>query len=316
MIHRIPVGDLALPLAMVILGIGFGLAEPAFLSFDNLKNILNQMALTGIMAVFMTFVIMTGGIDLSIGPTMALSGVAAYFGFHFLGFPVPLAMLFALSAGVLVGCVNGSLVAFLKLPPIIVTLAMLSIIRGLALLSAGPDHHQIRDEPMYTFLGSGSIAGLPFSVWVFFSVAIVMILVQRKTSFGVMASGIGDNERAVNLSGRSVQKSLLLVYALSGLGAALAGMILSSQVHTASATFGEFGTELDVIAAVVLGGTNIMGGKGSVIRTVFGVLLLGIINNGLQVLNVPLDQQLMVKGVIIVLALGISTWSQKRFALT
>ena len=131
-----------------------------------------------------------------------------------------------------------------------------------------------------------------------------------------MASGIGDNERAVNLSGRSVQKSLLLVYALSGLGAALAGMILSSQVHTASATFGEFGTELDVIAAVVLGGTNIMGGKGSVIRTVFGVLLLGIINNGLQVLNVPLDQQLMVKGVIIVLALGISTWSQRRFALT
>ena len=301
--------DLALPIAMVLLCVIFTIAEPAFLSFNNLSGILRQVALTGIMAIFMTYVIMTGGIDLSVGPVMALSGLAAYFVYFGTDLPITFAILFGLSVGVVVGAINGFAIAALGLPPIIVTLGMLSIVRGFALLMGGPDLHQVREEPFYTFLGNGRILELPVSVWIFFGLAALMYWVEKRTSFGLMVSSIGDNIRAVFLSGRSVTGTVCLVYMLSGIGAAIAGMLLSSQVHTASATYGAFGVELDVIAAVVLGGTSLMGGKGSVLRTVFGVLLLGVINNGLNILNVPVDQQLMVKGVIIVVALAVSEWA-------
>ena len=304
------IGDLALPIAMVLLSAVFALAGPAFLSLDNLGGILRQVSLTGIMAIFMTFVIMTGGIDLSVGPVMALSGLAAYFVFFSTDLPIAFAILFGLFAGGVVGTINGFAIALLRLPPIITTLSMLSIVRGFALLIGGPDLHQIRQEPFYTFLGNGRIGGLPVSVWIFLVLSGLMILVQKRTSFGLLVSSIGDNARAVFLSGRSVASTVCLVYLLSGIGAAIAGMLLSSQVHTASATYGEFGTELDVIAAVVLGGVNLMGGKGSILRTLFGVLLLGVINNGLNILNVPVDQQLMVKGAIIVAASALSEWDQ------
>lgn len=304
-------GDLALPVAMVLLCVIFTIAEPAFLSFDNFSGILRQVALIGIMAIFMTFVIMTGGIDLSIGPVMALSGLAAYAVYFGTDLPIVFAIIFGMLAGGAVGAINGVAVAILRLPPIIMTLGMLSIVRGFALLMGGPDLHQIRDEPFYTFLGNGRLGGLPVSVWVFLALTVVMYWVQKRTSFGLMVSSIGDNARAVALSGRSVPGTICLVYVLSGIGAAIAGMLLSSQVNTASATYGEFGTELDVIAAVVLGGASLMGGKGSVLRTFFGVILLGIINNGLNILNVPVDQQLMVKGAVIIVALALSEWARR-----
>lgn len=305
------IGDFALPIAMVVLCAVFAIAEPAFLSFDNMSGILRQVALTGIMAIFMTFVIMTSGIDLSVGPVMALSGLAAYSVFFGTDLPIVFAILLALFSGAVVGLINGLAIAVVRLPPIIMTLGMLSIVRGFALLMGGPDLHQIRDEPFYTFLGNGRIGGLPISAWIFLALTALMIWVQKCTSFGLMVSSVGDNARAVHLSGRAVAGTICLVYILSGIGAAIAGMLLSSQVHTASATFGEFGTELDVIAAVVLGGASLMGGKGSILRTFFGVILLGVINNGLNILNVPVDQQLMVKGAIIVAALALSEWAQR-----
>lgn len=305
------IADLALPIAMVFLCMVFTIAEPAFLSFDNLNGILRQVALTGIMAIFMTFVIMTGGIDLSVGPVMALSGLAAYSVYYGTDLPLVFALLFGVFSGAVVGAINGFAIAYLRLPPIIMTLGMLSIVRGFALFMGGAGQHQIREEPIFTFLGTGRIVGFPVSVWIFFTLAAVMYWVEKRTSFGLLVSSIGDNIRAVFLSGRSVSNTVCLVYILSGVGAAIAGMLLSSQVHTASATYGEFGTELDVIAAVVLGGASLMGGKGSVLRTVFGVLLLGVINNGLNIMNVPVDQQLMVKGAIIVAALAVSEWAQR-----
>lgn len=310
-IIRNKVGDFALPTAMLVLCAIFYLAEPAFLSLDNLNGILRQVAITGIMAIFMTFVIMTGGIDLSIGPVMALSGLAAYSVFFGTELPIGFAIAFALIAGAAVGAINGLAIAVLRLPPIIMTLGMLSIVRGFALLMGGPDLHQIRDEPFYSFLGNGRILTVPVSVWVFFVLTAVMYWAQKRSSLGLMVSAIGDNARAVYLSGRSVATTICFVYILCGVGAAIAGMLLSSQVHTASATYGEFGTELDVIAAVVLGGASLMGGKGSILRTFFGVLLLGVINNGLNIMNVAVDQQLMVKGVIIVVALALSEWAQR-----
>jgi ribose/xylose/arabinose/galactoside ABC-type transport system permease subunit len=265
----------------------------------------HEVALIGIMATCTTFVIMTGGVDLSVGPVLALAGLVSFYCLE-AGQPLPIVILAGLSMGLLVGLVNGAIVAWLQLPPIIVTLATLSIARGSALLIGGPEQHLIRNEPAYTFIGAGSLWGLPFSIYIFAAVAIVMILVQRYTPLGLLVAAIGDNERAAYLSGHRTALTKTLVYMISGLGAALAGIIQSSQVHTALATYGPFGTELDVIAAVVVGGTSIMGGNGSVARTLLGVLFLGIVNNGMNILNVPIDVQLIVKGAVIVVALALA----------
>jgi ribose/xylose/arabinose/galactoside ABC-type transport system permease subunit len=295
----------ALPLAIVAIFVVFAIAEPAFLTSGNLIGIVRQVALIGIMAVCMTFVIMTGGVDLSVGPVLAIAGLVSYFCLQ-ADLPLVIVILAGLSAGALVGLGNGLVIAFLKFPPIIVTLATLSIVRGTALILGGPEQHLIRNEPAYSFIGGGSLFGLPFPIYIFALVAAVMIFVQRRTPLGLLVTAIGDNEQAARLSGHRTNITKTLVYVISGFGAALAGIIQSSQVHTALATYGPFGTELDVIAAVVLGGTSIMGGNGSVARTLLGVFFLGVINNGMNILNVPIDAQLMAKGAIIVAALALA----------
>ncbi len=295
----------ALPLAILVIVVVFALAQPAFLKPDNLIGIVRQVALIGIMATCTTFVIMTGGVDLSVGPVLAIAGLVSYFCLQ-ADLPLAIVILAGLSAGVLAGLANGLIIAFLRLPPIIVTLATLSIVRGLALILGGPEQHLIRDEPAYTFIGAGALFGLPFPIYIFATVSLVMIFIQRRTPLGLLVAAIGGNERAAYLSGHRTRVTKTIVYAFSGFGAALAGIIQSSQVHTALATYGPFGTELDVIAAVVLGGTSIMGGNGSVARTLLGVFFLGVVNNGMNILDVPIDIQLIAKGAIIVLALSIA----------
>lgn len=293
-----------LPLAAALAVVAFAWLQPAFLGTDNLIGILRQVAIVGIMACAMTFVIMTGGIDLSIGPVLALSGLVAVLALD-AGIALPLALAFALGLGLAIGLLNGALVAYAGLPPIIVTLAMLGIVRGAALLLGGPDLHAVRGQPDFSFIGTGSLAGLPFSVWLFGAVAAALIFAQRRTALGLQVAAIGDNERVAWLAGHRTRLTTGLLYGLSGLSAALAGVVLSSQVHTGSATYGEFGTELDVIAAVVLGGTRLEGGRGSVARTVLGVLFLGVLNNAMNILNVPIDLQLIAKGAVIAVALGL-----------
>jgi ribose/xylose/arabinose/galactoside ABC-type transport system permease subunit len=257
------------------------------------------------MATCTTFVIMTGGVDLSVGPVLALAGLVSFFTLD-AGYPLIIVVAAGLWVGVVVGLLNGAAIAVLGLPPIIVTLASLSIVRGSALILGGPEQYLIRDQPAYSFIGGGSVLGMPFPVLIFAAVAAGMIVLQRMTPFGLLVASIGENERAAYLSGHRVAVTKTLVYALSAFGAALAGIIQSSQVHTALATYGPFGTELDVIAAVVVGGTSIMGGNGSVARTVLGVLFLGVLNSGMNILNVPADMQLIAKGAIIALALGLA----------
>ena len=295
----------ALPVTIAIIILVFTIAQPAFLSPENLLGIVRQMTLVGIMAIAMTFVIMTGGVDLSVGPVLALSGLVSFFALD-AGMPLPVIVSAGLAVGIAVGLANGALIAFLGLPPIIVTLALLSIVRGVALIVGGPELHLIRDQAAYTFIGTGTVIGLPLSVWIFAVAAGVLMFVQGRTALGLQVPAIGENERAAFLSGLRVRQIKMSLYALSGFGAALAGIIQSSQVHTAAATYGEFGTELDVIASVVLGGTSLMGGTGSIGRTLLGVLFLGVINNGMNILNVSLDAQLMAKGAIIVLSLALS----------
>ena len=298
----------ALPLAIVVIVAVFAIADPAFLTLDNLIGIVRQVALIGVMATCTTFVIMTGGVDLSVGPVLAIAGLVSFYCLE-PGLPLPIVVAAGLAAGVLVGLANGLAIAFLKLPPIIVTLAMLSIVRGAALILGGPEQHLIRGQPAYTFIGAGRLLGLPFSTYIFAFVALAMILLQRLTPLGLLVAAIGDNENAARLSGHRTRLTKTLVYAISGLGAAIAGIVQSSQVHTALATYGPFGTELDVIAAVVLGGANIMGGAGSVARTLLGVFFLGVMNDGMNILNVPIDFQLIAKGAIIVIALTVAARS-------
>jgi ribose/xylose/arabinose/galactoside ABC-type transport system permease subunit len=295
----------ALPITLLAIVIAFAVAQPAFLTPDNLIGIVRQVALIGIMATCTTFVIMTGGVDLSVGPVLALAGLVSFYCLQS-DLPLAIVVLAGLSAGLLVGLANGAVIAFLQLPPIIVTLASLSMVRGSALIVGGPEQHLIRDEPAYTFIGAGNLFGVPSPVYLFALVALVMIFIQRSTPLGLLVTAIGDNERAADLSGHRTRVTKTMVYAISGLGAALAGIIQSSQVHTALATYGPFGTELDVIAAVVLGGTSIMGGNGSVARTLLGVFFLGVLNNGMNILDVPIDIQLIAKGVIIVFALALA----------
>jgi len=295
----------ALPLSMALFVVVFAAVEPAFLSGSNLIGILRSVSLVGIMALGMTFVIMTGGIDLSVGPVSAIAGLVAFFTLT-AGDGVALALMAGAGLGLIIGIGNGLLIAGLGLPPIVVTLGMLSIVRGSALLLGGPDLHGIRDQAVYSFIGSGAVAGLPMPILIFAALAALIWFLQAATPFGTLVAAVGDNERAAWLSGLKVRLIKTATYGLCGLLAAIAGMIQSSQVHTASATYGKFGTELDVIAAVVLGGTQLAGGVGSVGRTLLGVLFLGILNNGMNILNVPIDIQLIAKGAIIALALSLA----------
>lgn len=290
---------------MALFVVIFAAVEPAFLSGGNLIGILRSVSLVGIMALGMTFVIMTGGIDLSVGPVSAIAGLVAFFTLTG-GHGVAAALLAGAGLGLAIGIGNGLLIASLGLPPIVVTLGTLSIVRGSALLLGGPDLHGIRDQAAYSFIGSGALAGLPMPILIFVALAGLIWFLQAATPFGMLVAAVGDNERAAWLSGLKVRLIKTVTYGLCGLLAAIAGMIQSSQVHTASATYGKFGTELDVIAAVVLGGTQLAGGVGSVGRTLLGVLFLGILNNGMNILNVPIDIQLIAKGAIIALALSLA----------
>jgi ribose/xylose/arabinose/galactoside ABC-type transport system permease subunit len=295
----------ALWLALLALCAIFAVAKPVFLSPENLIGILHQVAIIGIMATGMTFVIMTGGIDLSVGPVLAIAGVFAADVLTFWGGSTPLAVVVAVGASAMVGAGNGLLIAYGGLAPFVVTLASLSIVRGAALLIGGPDLHLIRGPPSFIAIGSGSLAGVPLSVFVFAAAILVGTVVQYGTTFGVCALAVGANQRAAHLSGHRVRRTKAAAYVACAACAGLAGVIEASQVHTAAATYG-MGIELDVIAAVVVGGASLAGGSGSLLLTPVGVLLIGVMNNGLGLLNTPIEWQLIVKGLIIVVALGLS----------
>lgn len=303
-------GQYGMLLVLLLVMLAFSLVRPVFWSLNNQINIVFASSLIGLMAVCSTFVVITGGIDLSVGSTVALSGLIAALTLEATGGSIFLALLAGMASGALVGMVNGSAVAYLGLPPIVVTLATMSIIRGAALLIGGSVLHLIREPAAFLFIGGGRISGIPFPIFIFAACGAVMLFVQVRTRFGLSVFAIGDNERAACLCGLPVRLIKLLVYLISSLGAGLAGIMLASQVSTASANYGN-ALELDVIAAIVVGGTSLSGGRGSIHRSVLGALLVAAINNGLSILNVSTDQQLFAKGIIIVIAITLGNWLQK-----
>lgn len=284
-------------------------ASENFFSLDNLSNIARQSSINAIIAVGMTCAILSGGIDLSVGSVMALSGSLAA-GMMVAGVPMPLALAIGLAVGVAFGLSNGFFVAYLKMPPIIVTLATMGIARGLALIYSGG--YPIDGLPQaFEFFGRGSVLGIQTPTLVMLLTFAAAYVLLDHTPIGRYIYAIGGNEEATRLTGVRVNRYKLLVYGLSGATAALAGIVLSSRLMSGQPNAG-VGFELDAIAAVVMGGAAISGGRGSIIGTLIGAAMLGVLNNGLNMMGVSPYVQNIIKGGIILLAIYISRERAKR----
>jgi len=277
------------------------LKSPYFLSLNNFSNILVAVSTTGIIAVAMTLVIVAGGIDLSVGSVVALTGVTVAQLSHRM--PIGAAVGLGLGVGVGVGLFNGVAITRVGFNPLIATLGSLSIARGLSFVFSGGLTQSIDDES-FGFLGRGFVRGVPFQVLVMAVLFVVAAWVMKATVFGRSIYAIGGNPHASRLSGLPVRSLQMWVYLLSGLAAALGGVFLASQLG-AGAPVAASGIELSVIAAVILGGTSLSGGKGTIAGTLLGVLILGTLNNGLTLLNVTSYYQEVARGVVLLLAVGL-----------
>jgi ribose transport system permease protein len=283
-----------------VLLIASAMASDRFLIPENIFNLLRQKAGIGITSMGMLLVILTAGIDLSVGSILALSSVLSA---HFLlSMPLPAALAMTVLAGIALGGVSGFLVSNRRMAPFVVTLAMMTIARGLAyIVSKGaPILLTDRGEPLKNF-GSGYFLGVPLPVILMFAVFIAIFLVLKFTVFGRLVVGIGSNETAVRLSGIRVGAYKFLVYCISGSCAALAGIISTARTGVGSPMVGP-GMELDAIAAVVIGGASLSGGKGTAFNTILGVLILGMIGNIMNLKNIPAYPQQVIKGLIIIFA--------------
>lgn len=280
-----------------------------FLAVDNLVNIARQVSINAIIAVGMSCVILSGGIDLSVGSVMALCGTLTA-GLMVAGLTPAAAIAAGLAVGLIFGIGNGFFVSYARMPPIIVTLATMGIARGMALLYTGG--YPIDGLPdWFEFFGRGTVLKLQTPILAMLLVFAVAWVLLEHTPLGRYIYAIGGNEEATRLSGVRVNRYKLLVYGVSGLTSAIAGLVLTSRLMSGQPNAG-IGFELDAIAAVVMGGSAITGGRGSILGTLIGALMLGVLNNGLNMMGVSPYLQNIIKGVIILLAIYISRNNGKR----
>ncbi len=274
--------------------------SPAFLTPANLLNVLRQISINGILAVGMTFVIISGGIDLSVGSILALASVISCSLARVDSPPLLVALAAGVLTGLACGMVNGWIISRWKVAPFIVTLAMMTAARGLTLVySSGRPIVGLNEA--FKKIGGGYLLGIPTPIYILLFTVIAGFFLLHYTAFGRHVYAVGGNEEAARLSGLQIRRIKLAVYALSGAAASLAGMVLSSRIMAGSPSVGQ-GYELDAIAAVVIGGTSLSGGTGTLFGTVAGALIIGVMNNGLDLLNVSSYYQQIIKGVIIVAA--------------
>ena len=300
---------LGIVIALLALCLDLAIATPVFLTPSNFLNVFQQISINFVVAVGMTFVIISGGIDLSVGSNIALSGLLMGILMKNYNVPVFVTILVCILFSGFVGLVNGVLISFLNLPPFIATLGTMSIVRGGAYtVTAG--------QPIYTFPAgftavSGRVAGIP--LWSTLIMLVVIVLgwyILRYTRIGRFTYAVGGNENCARLSGINLKKVKCFVYVVSGLCCGVAALLLSSRLDSAVPTNAD-GQEMDAIAAVVIGGTSMSGGEGSMIGTLIGILIIGIIANGLNLLGVAQGPQKMVKGLIIVVAVIIDVIRRK-----
>jgi ribose transport system permease protein len=294
--------------ALIVLFVGFSLASPNFFSFSNVTGILLATAVNGILALGVTFVIITGGIDLSIGTVMTFSAVMTGVFIAMWKLPVPIGVVGGLLAGGLCGLVNGVFISKMKIPPFIATLGMMMVTKGLSLVISGLKPIYFNDTPIFNQIAMGSVLGeiipgfaIPNAVLILFLAAIIASLILTKTILGRYDCAIGSNEEATRLSGVNVDRWKIAIYTLCGLFAGLAGVIISSRLNSAQPALGA-GYELDAIAAAVIGGTSLSGGEGTIVGTIIGAFIMSVLTNGLRILSVPQEWQMVVTGGIVIAA--------------
>ncbi len=303
----------------VALCILMSIVSPAFRTMRNVTNVVRQVSIIGIVSMGVTFAIITGGIDLSSGSIIALVSVVvasltqnAVNPDQPLSFVVPIVVGIAVAIllGFLLGSVNGSLVAYGKIPPFIATLGMMTVARGAAALFTGG--RPVGDlKETFTYIGTGRIIGIPIPIWIYIIMAIISHILLSKTKFGRHVFAIGGNEQAARICGISVEKTLVKVYAYAGLLTAVSAVLLTARTSAGNPTYG-VAYELDAITATVIGGTSLSGGVGSIPFCVVGALIIGVLNNSMDLLSVNAYWQQIVKGVIIVVAVMIDARKQTR----
>jgi ribose transport system permease protein len=293
--------------SLIALLVFFGFASPSFLEVDNLVSILQATAVNGVLAVASTFIIVSGGIDLSVGTLMTFCAVMAGVALTGLHLPLPVGIAVAIGAGVLSGLVSGTLVARLKIPPFIATLGMMMALKGLSLVISGTKPIYF-DTPGFSAISQDSLIGdlvpalpIPNAVLILFLVAIAAAVVLNRTLLGRYTFALGSNEEAIRLSGVNVDFWKVVVYATGGGICGIAGLLIASRLNSAQPALGQ-GYELDAIAAVVIGGTSLSGGAGTLLGTIIGAFIMSVLTNGLRILSVAQEWQTVVTGVIIILA--------------
>lgn len=287
-------------IAFILICIILSIATPYFFTAQNIIIVLRQVSINGILAIGVTYVIIAGGIDLSLGSVLALTGVIAASFAHPGTFALAVPVLLAILVGMAIGAVNGLVITLGKVAPFIVTLGMMTIARGLALVWS--DGRPVTNlSPAFNYIGGGDFLFVPVPILLFGLVIFISAVVLNYTRMGRYIYAVGGNENAAKASGIRVNRVKLFAYIMCSGLAGLAGVILAARINTGQPNAG-IAYELDAIAAVVIGGTSLMGGRGSIAGTVIGVLIIGVINNGLDLLNVSSYYQQIIKGIIIIVA--------------
>lgn len=293
---------------LILLSLIFGFMSDKFFSVDNLLTVALQSAIIAIIAIGQTYVIVTTGIDLSIGSNIALAGIVAAI-LMTSGVAVPIAVIGGLLSGCLVGLINGLIVVYGNIPPFIVTLGTMSIVRGVSLVIT--KGIPVTDLPeAFTIIGTGSIASIPIPAVIMFILVAIFGFVLAKTKLGRYTYAIGSNFEAARLSGINTKRTLISIYIISGFLAACAGLILAARVVSAQPTAGT-GYELDAVAASVIGGASLLGGEGMILGTFIGALVIGVLRNGLNLINVSAFWQQIVIGAVIIAAVYIDRIKRK-----
>ena len=318
--HRTQLAKFQPLIALVLLCIGISLMSDKFLTVDNAWNVMRQISVNICISVGMTLVVLTSGIDLSVGSVLAFCGAITAgllkFGIElpannlYIGFTLLGAILAGLMVGALLGLFNGWTVTRFKVPPFVATLAMLTIARGLTLLwTKGFPISNLGDS--FAYIGTGWFLGIPLPVWISALVIVSAVIITQKTALGRYIYAIGGNEHASKLSGININRVKLIVYSIAGVLAAVGGIMVTSRLDSAQPNAG-ISYELDSIAAVVIGGTSLSGGRGTIMGTVLGAIIIGVLNNGLVLLNVSPFWQQVVKGGVILLAVIIDKANSKN----
>ena len=293
---------------LIVLLVGFSLASPNFMQTANMIAILQATSVNGVLAIAATLVIIAGGIDLSVGTLMTFCAVIAGVLLTYLGLPMIIGVPGALLAGIASGAVTGLLIARFRIPPFIATLGMMLVFKGLSLAISGARPIYFNDTPGFDLISRGSLIGyfvpsvpIPNGVLILFVVALGTSYILTRTVLGRFTFALGSNEEALRLSGVDINRWKMYVYSLAGGICGIAGILLASRINSAQPAIGQ-GYELDAIAAVVIGGTSLKGGQGTMLGTIIGALIISVVANGLRILSVPQEWQIVVTGTIIIVA--------------